>query len=128
MATYDPTTKAGKVRLLIPDTDTAAAVFTDAEIDAFLSLEGNNIFLAAASALEVIASDRALTLQVVKVLDIQTDGAKLSDALLKRAEMLRKRAEIGDQDYEGFEIAEQVPNHFAARERVYNQLLRRGGI
>lgn len=126
MATYDPTTTAGRVRLLIPDTDITQAIFEDSEIDAFISLEFGNVFAAAALACETIATDRALTLQVVKLLDVQTDGAKVSDALLAKAKRLRERAAQGDGDNPGFEIAEQVYNNFTARERIYNQALRGG--
>jgi hypothetical protein len=35
-ATYDPTTDAGKVRLLISDTDVTTPIFTDVEIATFL--------------------------------------------------------------------------------------------
>ena len=49
---YDITTNVGKVRLTIGDTDITAEVFTDAEITYFLTVNSNNISLAAADALE----------------------------------------------------------------------------
>ena len=54
-ATYDLTTNVGKVRLVIGDTDVTPvtdAVFTDEELTYFLTVNSNNINLAAADALE----------------------------------------------------------------------------
>ncbi len=53
--TYDLTTNVGKIRLIIGDTDidpTSDAVFTDEELTYFLTVNSNNITLAAADALE----------------------------------------------------------------------------
>ena len=51
VVTYDLTNNIGKVRLMIGDTDTTDAVFTDAEITYFLTVNSGNITLAAADAL-----------------------------------------------------------------------------
>ena len=48
---YDVTTNVGKVRLIIGDTDATDYVFSDAEINYFLTDNSNNIVLAAADAL-----------------------------------------------------------------------------
>ena len=123
--TYTLTTDRGKVRLLIPDTSATLYVFEDDEIDAFLSLD-TDVRRAAALALETIASNQALTLKVIRILDLQTDGAKTSDALLKRAALLRQQAvdaEAGE-DGGGFDVIEMVPNAFAFREHVFNDWLR----
>jgi hypothetical protein len=122
---YDITTSRGKVRLLIPDTSATTYVFDDDEIDAFLALD-TDVRRAAALALETIASSQAMTLKVIKLLDLQTDGAKTSDALLKRAAMLRTQAEEAEASEDGgaFEVIEMVPNMFAFRERVWNEGLR----
>lgn len=126
--TFNVATDVGKVRLLVPDRVSADAVFQDDEIEAFLDLEGGVVRRAAALALETIASDNAMTLKVIRLLELTTDGAKTSDALLKRAEKLRSQADLADQAEEGaaFDIAEMVPNDFAWRERVWNEALRDG--
>lgn len=122
--TYDLTGDIGKIRLLIPDRVTPGHVFEDDELAGFLALEGD-VRSAAACALETIASDQALTLKVMSLLDVTTDGAKLSDALLKRAARLREQAEAAATAIDGsFDWAEQVIDDFAARERIYNQALR----
>lgn len=121
-------TDQNKVRLLIPDTDTSGNhVFEDEEIDAFLSIEGSDVRLAAAHALEVIASSEALKLKVLKVGDVQTDGAKLSEALLARAKRLRAAAAAGDPADSTalpFAIAEQAHGVFGWQQLLDNERAR----
>lgn len=122
--TYDVSTDRGKVRMLVPDSSATNYVFEDAEVDAFLSLEGA-VRRAAALALETIASNEALTLKVIRVLDLQTDGAKTSDALLKRAGLLRGQADAADAaSGDLFDWGEMVLDDFSARERLGAQWLR----
>ncbi len=122
----DYTTPAGQVRLLIPDTDTTAFVFVDDEITAFLALELGNVFRAAALAIETIATNEALVLKVIDTLDVKTDGARLSDALLKRATQLRARAdETPEEDDDGdFAVAEFADPVFGARQYRHREHLR----
>jgi hypothetical protein len=123
-------TDTGLIRLLIPDRVQGEAIFQDEEIADFLALEASVVKRAAALALESIASDQALVLKVLKLDKNQTDGAKLSDALLKRAALLRKQAAeeaAGEIDGDGlFDIAEQVVDVFGEREYLYNEALRNG--
>ena len=124
--TYDPTTDAGLVRLLITDTDTVNPdnqIFEDAEIAAFLMLEGSVVKLAAARALDVIATREVLVQKVIRIMDLTTDGAKAADAL--RALAAQLRAEADDEDTAGlFDWAEMVVDDFSARERILTQSLR----
>ncbi len=122
--TYDLTTDVGRVRLMIPDRIEAEHVFEDEELEAFLALEGT-IKAATALALETIASDHAMVLKVVRLLDLQTDGARVSDALLKRAAQLRAQNEAENVDGL-FDWAEMTVNDFAARERLWKEALRDG--
>lgn len=123
--TYDLSTDVGRVRLLVPDTDWENAVFSDEELTAFLALESSSPRRAAALALETMAANETLTLKAIKLLDVQTDGAKVLDALLKRAALLRQQAAADDADagYAGFEIAEMVVDDFSWREQVGRSLL-----
>jgi hypothetical protein len=89
------TSDIGRVRLLIPDRSLDLFVFQDEEIEAFLEIEGG-VKLAAALALETIASDIAMVDKVIRIMDLQTDGAKTSDALLARAKLLREQAYDAD--------------------------------
>ena len=90
--TYDTATNIGKTRMLIPDRDLTDAVFQDVEIQAFLDLNDASVRRAAAEALETIASDQAMTLKVIRLLDLSTDGRAVSQALLERAARLREAA------------------------------------
>lgn len=95
-------TAAGRVRLLLNDVDEANLVFTDQEIAAFLALEGDNVKRAAAQAIDTNADNEALASKVIKDHQVTTDGAKVADALHKRATELRHQADVEGEDY--FEI------------------------
>jgi hypothetical protein len=105
----DYTTDAGRVRLLIPDTVEADFLFTDEQVGAFLAMEGG-VKKAAALALETVASSEVMVSKVIKTQDLSTDGAKVSDALLKRAASLRQQADDeADLDEGAFGIVDFVP-------------------
>lgn len=103
------------VRFLINDlnpADPAAQVFTDTEIAGFLQLEDGNVKLAAAQAIDVIADNEALTSKVIRTKGgISTDGAKVADALRRRAATLREQAdtETGSFELVTFEYGNQHP-------------------
>lgn len=126
--TTDPTTPIGLTRLLAADADPAGYAFEDADITAFLDLESavDGTWyprFAAAAACEALANDAIRIYGVIDLLDLKTDGAKMSAALLANAKRLRDnenaRAEI---DY-----IEWVNDAHSARERIYKQWLRRLG-
>lgn len=123
--TYDLSTGIGRVRLYVPDNQETSNVFEDEEIAAFLEAEGENPKLAAALALEVMASSEAYKLKAVRVLDMQTDGTKVSVALLSRAAKLREQ---GDEEADDsiFEIAEWADTPFNRREILRKKILSGG--
>lgn len=125
--TYDPTTDRGKVRLLIHDTDTADVdnqFFSDAEIDAFLSMNNQDVWLAAATGLDSLAADQAMTLKVMRILHLQTDGRAMAQALRDQAKQLREQHETAQGDYDGlFDWAEYAIDPFSSRERVLAQAI-----
>lgn len=63
--TYDLTNDIGKVRLMISDTVSTDYIFTDEEIQAFLSMQENNLYLTAAQAYGTIIRSRALLSRAV---------------------------------------------------------------
>lgn len=130
--TYNPTTPTGQCRLIITDTDSANEIFSDAEIAAFLTMEGafnddpgattvQTVYLAAAAALDSIASSETLIQKMLRLTDFNTNGPAEAVSLRKHAAALRQKvySDSGDWDY-----AEQVPNPFAERGRIYDQALR----
>jgi hypothetical protein len=125
-ASYDPTTSVGRIRLLITDTDTDDAIFSDEEIEAFLAMEGESILYAAALALRSIAISEALTQKRIRLLDLNTDGPATAAALGKLADNYCERAKKleGDEEDAAFDIAEFAGNAFSYRERVRNEALR----
>lgn len=94
--TLDPSTTLGQLRLLIPDRDVTALVYSDADLEGFLALEGGVIKRATAAALETIAADEALVSKVIKTQDLSTDGTRVAEALMKRAARLREQADEDD--------------------------------
>lgn len=128
-ATYDPGTDAGRVRLLIPDTDVDGDVvcFQDDEIATFLTMARNgDVRLAAATALEVLASNEALVAKKVRTRDgQQTDGPAVAKELRERARALRDQWKADDDldDDEDWAIAELVVDDFSYRERIGKQTL-----
>lgn len=120
----DLSTDVGQFRLIVPDRDEANFVFTDDEVSAFISLEGD-VRRAAALALETIASDNAMMLRYTQVLGLTVDGTRTSDALLKRAVALREQANQAD-DREGgaWDIATMDLDPFTRREILIDAALR----
>lgn len=85
-----------QVRALIPDTDADNQIFTDAEIEAYLLVAGDNPLRAAAFAIEANASVIAENYINVRTDDLAVNGAQAAEALLKRAGALREEADRAD--------------------------------
>lgn len=136
-ATYTPGSSASRdrVRLLIPDKTITGLtpsggvytltsyLFTDEEIADLLATE-DQVKRVVALALETIASDSD-RLQAISGYGYSLDTTKTAATMLERAARLRAQADDDDYAVEGtFDIAEQVPTAFAARERIEKQRLR----
>ena len=130
MANYDPTSLIGTVRLLIndvpPDGDDDP-IFKDLELQRFLDLEASDVRLAAAQALDVIASNEAYVHKRTRLLDSSTDGPAVAKALRAHADRLRDQAINGTSGGGDIEIAELAVEEFAGRERLWNEILREAG-
>ena len=109
--TYDPTTTLGKARKYCQDTgtrdalgntaiNTANAIFTDAEIQGFLDDNSNNVYLAAADALDIIAANQAYVLKLISNNGLSTNGPAVAAALRETAKTWREKAlsNIGTSD------------------------------
>jgi len=96
--TYDPETDSGKVRLLCTDRDPDHEIFSDEEIGVFLSLNEQDVRLAAAQALDQIAASQVLILKYIEVNGLRTNGQAVANALHQQAESLRAQAADADGD------------------------------
>jgi hypothetical protein len=99
----------------------------DSAIQAFLDLESGEaqpVKLAAADALDAIASSQALIQKKLKVLDLETDGPALAKALRDHAISLRKQVFSQDFDEPTFDIAEQINDGPGFSEKVLKDFLR----
>lgn len=100
----DYSSAIGQVRLLIPDTEqledvkepsaNPAYIFSDGQIQAFLTLYSNNIKKAAAQAKMTLATSEALINKVISTYDFSTDGAKVATELRAQAQALREEADL----------------------------------
>lgn len=87
-----------QVRLLINDPSGPTQTFSAVEINGFLTLEGGDVKLAAAQAIDTIADNEVLLLKVIKDHQLSTDGAKVADSLRKRSAALREQAAVAAEE------------------------------
>ena len=74
--------------------------------------------------METIASSEVLVQKRIKLLDISTDGTAESEALLKRAAVLRAQAEADEEgDYSPIDFAPLIYDDFSFRERIIDEAL-----
>lgn len=112
----DFTTNLGKVRLLSGDTYENVLIMSDAEITAILGLQPN-IYLAAAQALDIMASKHILIHKKIKTLDLQTDGPAVAKALSDLATKYRDHvAELSSDVEAPFTVIEMVHDPFGYSE------------
>ncbi len=106
----DYTTDVGQVRLLIPDVDIENLLLNNPQIEGYLALEGGNVKLAAAQALDAIASSEALVSKVVSSNGLSTNGPAVAAELRTRASELRRQIADGDgDDAVGFDVVDFDP-------------------
>lgn len=111
-------TAIGQVRLLIPDVEqlenlqdlsaNPEYIFSDAQIQAFVSLYLSNVKRAAAQAKLVLATSETLINKVIRTTDYTTDGAKLGAELRAQAKALQDEADKDDlaDSYDTFTVVE----------------------
>lgn len=116
-----------------PDPDAPNGVVTfrhsllsDASLAALLTLEGDNDKLAAAAALDIMASSEALILKKIELLDLKTDGPAVAKALREHAKTLRDQVAdvLAIADANAWDWAEIVVDEFSARERRNAEAIR----
>lgn len=80
------------VRALIADEDAGNQLLTNGQLAAFLELNSQNVWLAAADALEVIAISETLVGKRIRTQDLSTDGVAVSQELRAIAASYRRKA------------------------------------
>lgn len=83
----------GKVRLLIADLDESALIISEQIIGGYLKLNDDNVLLAAADALDAIATSEVLLGKKIRTQDLSTDGPAVAAELRAQAAKLRARNE-----------------------------------
>lgn len=115
--TVDYSTDLGKVRALINDVDAANPGMEDAQIQAYLDLNDDDVTLAAVSAMLATAT-RFSRMKKVKIMDLEVDGSIAARDLRAIAAQMRDDY-LNDPD---FDIAKQLNTVFAVRQDVVNEL------
>lgn len=92
--TYDATlsTTLAKVRRLIGDTDSANALFTDAEMNFFIDAVGDNMYRAAAMATRAIAASKNLLARRTSISTYSEDYGSVVTDLLAQADRWERMA------------------------------------
>lgn len=97
-------------------------MLNDDDLTTMLTVTGNDTLLAAAMALDTIASNEVMIQKRITVLGLSTDGPAEARALRDHANKLREVA--SSSEGAGFEIAEMVYSPFGWRERMLKELER----
>lgn len=105
----DFSTDVGKVRLLIADLDETDPVITDDIIGGYLLLDDANPVLAAADALDAIATSEVLLAKKIRTQDLSTDGPAVAAELRAQAGRLRARAAEESGDVSWFDVVGYCP-------------------
>lgn len=126
------------VRLMVADTDSTQQIFQDEEISmayaidqvAMIIPQGQGVTTAvtaqpsarraAANLLDSLAGDKSRLASIKQMLDVKLDS---SDAAIQLRATAKEWRDI-EADSGAFAITEMVNTQFAARERVWKQLLR----
>lgn len=134
---YNLATAVGQVRLLIDDRDMSSvstalpleqrsAIFTDEEIQQFLTDQGDSTYLAAAIALTTIAGNRQLLVMSRRIGKTEVNYGPVRKDLLDQAKQLRGLADLtaGGLNAPADGIAEQFLTDFAGRQIIENRWMR----
>lgn len=99
-------------------------LLSDEQIEMFLELNEDNVRLAAADALDTIASSEALIQKRLKLLDLETDGPAVAKAMREHAKTLRAQVydpKMAEGDFEIAELVYDIPSH---TEKIFKDWLR----
>lgn len=134
--TYDPANDLGKVRMYIDDRDLTrtadtvpyaqrSAIFSDEEINAFLTAAGGNVHYAAALALTTIAGNRQLLVMSRRIGRTTIDfGNVRRDLLAQARELLKISQDLNGGVFAPADgVAEIAYNSFVLRDMLHRRSL-----
>ncbi len=101
-------TPAGQVRLLVADVDENNQLLPDAVIAGHLTMNGQDVRLAAADALDAIATSEVLVSKKIRTQDLATDGPAVSAELRAQARRLRDQV-AGEDAADIFDVVDTLP-------------------
>lgn len=104
-----------------------AVLLTDDALQSYLDLEvdsADQIRLAAADALDAMASNQALIQKKIRLLDLQTDGPAVAESLHKHADMLRQQVFNDEYQESTFDWAEGINTQADWKEKVVKDWMR----
>lgn len=94
-----PTTEQlAQMRLLAVDIKPGSYLLTDEEYASLFLLEGENVRLGAAAALELMATSHVMLAKKITTQDLSIDGVAVAESLRKSAALLRARVAKDDAD------------------------------
>ena len=120
----DYTTPIGRVRLNITDTNEAALLFTDEQLQAWLDERDGSTNWASYRALITIATSEVLISKKIRTQDLSTDGPAVAASLMQLASVYRADAdaETGEVDFVGYVTGYPTHSLEAEEARFYDPL------
>ena len=109
-----------KIRNLIDDTSSTAYLLEDEEINSFLSMTSNDLFLTASLCLRKIAASKALVARRRKAGNYEEDTNGIVKALLDGAKLFKEMANETPAEA----TSQEVLTDFNYRELIINKTLR----
>lgn len=124
VATFDLETAVGKIRAIIGDKpdENDVAIFADDELAAFFTLEGDDLRLAAAAALDAWAAKLAVAARDLQIGDYRENTTATARLLGERAKALREAATAA-LDAPAFAIAEMPNGAVSTGDILWNRAL-----
>lgn len=98
---------AGQVRLLIADVDENNQLLPDNVIAGYLTMNGQDVRLAAADALDAIATSETLVSKKIRTQDLATDGPAVAAELRAQARRLRDQV-AGEDAADIFDVVDTI--------------------
>lgn len=120
---YDLSAPSGQVRLLIADTSEDDPIFTDAEISAFLSMESNNIPMAAYRAFGAIIRDRTRLAKKILREGYDSESHAIESMLAAQRELKDMSMDQGGLQSGSFVITDEFLEYWRPTWRDYNTIV-----